>query len=182
MSAYVDSELPGVEMLAVRQHVNLCPDCKNEFEAILRVKRAFGQLASKYPRLDLAAEICAKVQAQSPQHRFSFFHFLQMRRPVSLRFAGMAAAASIAILGFVVTHTGNGSDGYIYSPLSSTVAVSPVSLHDASHLFAIPSGAHLASFNSGQESDSSQNSWASFQAIPHSVGYSNATAFWATDK
>lgn len=63
ISAYVDCELAGLEMLAIRRHLSECAECNNEFESLLRVKRAFGSLSAKHPADDLASRICAQLDS-----------------------------------------------------------------------------------------------------------------------
>ncbi|MFN3652716.1 MAG: anti-sigma factor family protein [Armatimonadota bacterium] len=44
LSAYIDSELTGQEMLSIRGHVERCPDCRQELESLRGVKRLFASL------------------------------------------------------------------------------------------------------------------------------------------
>lgn len=168
-------------MLAVRQHLSDCPDCKSEFEATLQIKRAFGHLDSKTPRAALAAQISARVEAQSSHRRLSFWGLFQAN-PVGtggrLKLVGLAA--SVAILGMVLSHTADSPDAYTYSPLSPTVAVSPFDSHDATHLFSIPGGMHPASFGESRQTGSPRNQWAAFDSNTYSMGTHNSMAFWAT--
>lgn len=69
MSAYADSELPGIEMLAVRQHLSECTECRLEFESLLAIKRAFGGLHPKRPAPDLPSRIFQRLdQVSRPRH------------------------------------------------------------------------------------------------------------------
>ena len=43
LSAYLDRELAGDEMLAVREHLNDCYECSVELEQLKRLKTALGQ-------------------------------------------------------------------------------------------------------------------------------------------
>ena len=62
MSAYVDCELSGLEMLAVRQHLSECCECKSESESLFRVKKALGSLCAKHPASDLVNRICSHLE------------------------------------------------------------------------------------------------------------------------
>lgn len=75
ISAYIDSELAGVEMLAVREHLRVCRPCTEEYGSILLIKRSFGKMASKKPSLDLAMKICCSLPMESEAG---------IRRPVTL--------------------------------------------------------------------------------------------------
>jgi len=69
MSAYVDCELPGVEMLAVRQHLSDCKECEAEFEDLLKIKRAFGAMSPRIPAPDLPNRILQCLdQVSHPAH------------------------------------------------------------------------------------------------------------------
>ncbi|MBL8086562.1 MAG: zf-HC2 domain-containing protein [Chthonomonas sp.] len=46
MSAYVDGELGGKEMLAVRAHIERCPACAAELSATREVKQALSSMGS----------------------------------------------------------------------------------------------------------------------------------------
>ena len=61
MSAYLDGELPGVEMLGVKGHVSTCQSCAEEFESIRSVKRLMSNLSNVTPREGFAATICARL-------------------------------------------------------------------------------------------------------------------------
>lgn len=49
LSAYLDRELTGADMLEVRAHLARCPECRSEHDGILRVKRLMGRLAGGEP-------------------------------------------------------------------------------------------------------------------------------------
>lgn len=45
LSAYLDSELTGAEMLSVRDHLDRCDACREEYEALRETKRLVASLA-----------------------------------------------------------------------------------------------------------------------------------------
>lgn len=61
ISAYLDGELTGQDMLAIRYHLSGCAECSDEYESLLSIKRAFGKLHPKRPADDLAARICSRL-------------------------------------------------------------------------------------------------------------------------
>lgn len=71
ISAYVDGELTGVEMLEIRRHLSDCADCAQEYEEIRAMKFAVARLGSVEPREDFAASIMLKLDDVyvSPYHK-----------------------------------------------------------------------------------------------------------------
>lgn len=53
LSAYIDRELTGAEMLEIRAHVEHCPSCSAEQESLLQTKRLLSALAYHTPRAEL---------------------------------------------------------------------------------------------------------------------------------
>jgi anti-sigma factor RsiW len=53
LSAYIDSELTGEEMLAIRAHLDVCPSCRLEHQTLSETKRLVASLALKTPRAEL---------------------------------------------------------------------------------------------------------------------------------
>src|SRR5712692_4720313 len=49
LSAYLDRELTGVEMLQIRSHLTECDRCRSEHEALCRLKMMLGRLQSVEP-------------------------------------------------------------------------------------------------------------------------------------
>jgi putative zinc finger protein len=49
LSAYLDRELTGVEMLQIRSHLTECDRCRSEHEALCRLKMMLGRLQSLEP-------------------------------------------------------------------------------------------------------------------------------------
>ncbi len=100
ISAYLDGELGGQEMLAIRHHLNGCAECSGEYESLLAVKRMFGKLSPKRPVDDLAVRICSRLDevhvpfyvrlASAARNQFRAF-------PAGMR-VGAAGIAVIAML------------------------------------------------------------------------------------
>jgi len=61
ISAYLDGELGGQEMLAIRHHLVGCRDCSDEYESLLAIKRTFGRMSPKRPADDLALRIISRL-------------------------------------------------------------------------------------------------------------------------
>jgi len=124
VSAYVDGELPGVEMLAIRQHLSECSNCASEYESLLNLKRLFGRLQPKHPRSDLATKICHRLDEMSqPAHDRWLSIFAKYIQPFPSRIR-LAAAALAVLSALLVIRVGGSSYSNILSPTSviSTVA------------------------------------------------------------
>lgn len=63
LSAYVDSELAGHEMLAMRDHLGSCPDCTKEMEALKDVRSLLGSLSEPAPQAGLDDRLSKAVFA-----------------------------------------------------------------------------------------------------------------------
>ena len=147
MSAYVDSEIPGVEMLAVRQHLNQCSECNREFEALLRIKRAFGTLQQRRPAADLPSRIFQGLdQVSRPPHgqflaslgrRFNFF-------PAKMRFAAVGMAVLTVLL---MVRSSQITPSYTAIPMSPAVAVNGMAETNSVQLLPAASIVEAASFN-----------------------------------
>lgn len=69
LSAYMDSELTGVEQLQIRRHLQQCVDCSREYEALLRTKRLVTALGFREPTCSLEQRILANLHAESQSGR-----------------------------------------------------------------------------------------------------------------
>ena len=70
MSAYVDGELTGVEMLEIRGHVSECEECEQEHEATRLTKQAVSRLRTVAPREDFVHSILAQLdEVEIPQYQ-----------------------------------------------------------------------------------------------------------------
>jgi anti-sigma factor RsiW len=108
MSAYVDGELTGAEMLAIRRHLSECAECAAEYESMRLVKQAVARLRTVVPRKDFAASILHRLDdvQVAPYQRLADW---------ALRFAHgklSPVAAALAACGVaIVLMTAGGIDG-----------------------------------------------------------------------
>lgn len=101
VSAYVDGELSGHEMLAIRQHLADCRECTAEYESLLSLKRMYGRLQPKYPRADLATKICSELdRLYQPTHErwVGLLKRYLHPFPARVRFAAAGLAILAALL------------------------------------------------------------------------------------
>lgn len=135
LSAYLDRELPGDQMLAMRSHVERCADCTAELESLRGLKSELSALPMCSPPEDLAENILRQVRISEPATK-------ERRLSWGLMVATSLAAATLALLAFNSffdtsptqqiavdgTEFDSGSDYNHYSPGSgSTAPLIPVS-------------------------------------------------------
>lgn len=106
LSAYLDSELSGNEMLAIRQHISKCEGCREEEQSLRNLKRLLASSRTPEPSDDLADRLCAAVFAKDRKEPRSERH--SVLRTSFFTFAGVAAC-SMALTFAVVNsaHSGN---------------------------------------------------------------------------
>jgi anti-sigma factor RsiW len=91
LSAYLDRELAGDQMIAVRSHVEHCPDCQSELETLRSVKSRLASLPVFEPREGFAEDVLRLVRNDDGQ---------AASIPVGLMVATSVAAAVLAVLAF----------------------------------------------------------------------------------
>lgn len=62
LSAYIDRELTGMEMLEVRAHVEECDGCRAEQESLSHTKRLLSSLSYTTPRAELEQLLVVRAQ------------------------------------------------------------------------------------------------------------------------
>lgn len=96
LSAYLDGELAGTEMMRVRDHLRSCGDCRSEFEEVRVVKQMLGGAAEVAVPADLQDRLMRAVMSDESQAR--------SERPIwgwALASSFAAAAIALALLQFV---------------------------------------------------------------------------------
>src|SRR5690349_14585766 len=75
LSAYVDEELTGREMLQMREHLNDCPECAEEHTCVEALKRLLGASPVPEPSADfedrLVLRVLSATHAPGDQKRIS---------------------------------------------------------------------------------------------------------------
>jgi len=109
LSAYMDGELTGVEMLEIRRHLSDCPDCAEEHAAMLFTKQAVSRLANVTPRKEFVARLMVSLdQVRIPHYQRVFNSFA---RTMHKRFSPVAAALAVSGFAMVVLSAGGMVDG-----------------------------------------------------------------------
>lgn len=65
LSAYIDRELSGHQMLAMRQHLASCRVCAHEFEMLREVKQFVGTISVPEPSEQLLGKLQASISSTS---------------------------------------------------------------------------------------------------------------------
>jgi anti-sigma factor RsiW len=68
LSAYLDRELTGIEMMSLQRHVAVCAGCRTEMEALAQVRRLLGSMPAVEPRVGSQARAFARLTV-GPQVR-----------------------------------------------------------------------------------------------------------------
>ena len=126
LSAYVDGELTGVEMLSIRRHLSDCGECAEEYEAVRFTKMAVVRLATVQPRESFAALILKNLDHVyvSPQQRL----INAILGSVHEKLSPVAAALAASGLALVLLTSG----GTWQPEVNNVVASAPYesSIHD----------------------------------------------------
>jgi anti-sigma factor RsiW len=91
LSAYLDRELTGEQMMAVRAHLETCSACQSDLDALKSVKSGLRDLPTVEPRATLAADILRMAREERRE---------SSPVPFGLMVATSVAAAVFAVLLF----------------------------------------------------------------------------------
>ena len=77
MAAYVDNELEPALAENMSTHINLCPSCKQELQAVSSIDARLAGLPRHNPAPAFAAKVMdAAVGSKRPRIPWSFFHMM----------------------------------------------------------------------------------------------------------
>lgn len=91
LSAYIDRELTGTEMLSVRAHLSVCEMCRIEEDGLRRLKQVLLASPAPEPPADLADRLTAAILSDRKEVR----ERVPFRVP-AFAFAGVAACSMAA--------------------------------------------------------------------------------------
>jgi anti-sigma factor RsiW len=136
MSAFVDGELTGAEMLAIRRHITQCPDCSEEYESLKMTKLAVARLRTVVPREDFLACIVRKLGQDTipPYQRAINVIYRYAVRKLS------PVAAALAVSGLVLAILAAGGQEPTLFQKPDVVAAAPLGIraHSVSLVPAAP--------------------------------------------
>lgn len=96
LSAYLDGELTGFEMLDIRSHLCSCPACDEEAEQLRRLKSALGNLAEQKPQDDFAERLIEQVFHAAPAAK---------RKKIPLAMISSLAFVAALLVSLVALHS-----------------------------------------------------------------------------
>ncbi|HRK21692.1 MAG TPA: zf-HC2 domain-containing protein [Fimbriimonadaceae bacterium] len=105
IGSYLDGELPGTEMLAIRSHLHDCPGCAAEAEALCSLKFELANLPCASAPADLEDRLLRAVRLEAGP--------VLSRKQIGLRWGSAVAAAAcagFAFMWFGVLGSGNKAD------------------------------------------------------------------------
>jgi len=105
LSAYIDGELTGVEMIEIRRHVDGCPNCEAELDHLRATKRLLGRLRTAQPSAELPNRIFASLDSVQPYSWLATWSRL-WQAPFQ-RLSPAVAAVGVVVLGMLVFTAGN---------------------------------------------------------------------------
>jgi len=65
LSAYLDGEICGTEMMMIRSHLQYCPSCESELEEIQAIKRLMVALPGAEPSESLVERLKSRIAVES---------------------------------------------------------------------------------------------------------------------
>lgn len=68
LSAYLDAEMTGEEMLAIRRHLDECPSCRAEHQSLRDTKHLLSSLALRAPASGFERHLRAEVEREASRH------------------------------------------------------------------------------------------------------------------
>lgn len=100
LSAYLDLELTGYEMLAVRHHLRGCSECRADYEALAQVRRLLGALPAVPPRAGGEERALARLATgrRTPRGIFHARRGLAWSPGWLMRGAAWAGVAGLALV------------------------------------------------------------------------------------
>jgi len=118
LSAYLDGELTGEEMLMIRRHVNECESCSNELATVRKTKLLLSRLRTAMPREELLGDIMLCLDHPSSSRVRTFWEAHRYILANNFARAGFAAAlCGLFLIAVFANYTGTGrvNAGYVGS-------------------------------------------------------------------
>jgi len=93
LSAFIDQELGGQDMLIIKQHLNACPKCQKEFDSLKVLKGALRGLKTQSPNPEFETRLFVAISKEANRSQL-----LDVRRPVIWKSMVSAAVLTAAIV------------------------------------------------------------------------------------
>lgn len=99
ISAYIDGELTGVEMLEMRRHFDECQSCSFEYESLRHTKQLLSHLLYAEPHAGLASRICSQLDyVRVPGYQRLFNRMITYGRTRITPVAASCAALGVVLM------------------------------------------------------------------------------------
>ena len=111
ISAYVDGELTGTRLQAVRSHWDQCADCRAFAADLAQLSRQVTSVSAPEPRWGFVDRLMARLPEQASDTRTSR-SWLDLLRPAPIGLAATAFSLGVILTVVINTEsTANGSNG-----------------------------------------------------------------------
>jgi anti-sigma factor RsiW len=100
VSAHIDGELTGVEMLEIRRHLEECRACMLQYESLRYTKQLLSRLQYAQPRPGFSESICARLDIMEVPGYVRLWNRMRVfgRQRVPPIAAGCAALGAVLVL------------------------------------------------------------------------------------
>ena len=122
LSAYLDRELSGEQMIALRSHLEVCAECARELDSLRGLKSSLGRLSVMEPREGFAEDVMRLVRNApvQPAPRISL--------PLVLATSAAAAVVAVVLFGALFggsQRPGMANDNGRFDAASDSAVTSP---------------------------------------------------------
>lgn len=118
MSAYMDGELSGVEHRLIHDHLRCCPQCSEEYDGLLKVKRLLSGMRVQEPRPELQGMILTQLDGADNAGAPGWLrNFLRMWRQSLPSPTMLAVGTGLVVVGILFTYRLTETDGdLVFTP------------------------------------------------------------------
>jgi anti-sigma factor RsiW len=118
LSAYMDGELPGIESLQIRDHLNACNQCAEDYNQLLHMKRLLGRMKVQAPAHNMPERIFQTIRVDSQLASQRSLNARVHEMSAAMRFmiaAPRTLAVGLGTIGAVVVLASVRNDDHVHS-------------------------------------------------------------------
>jgi len=116
LSAYLDGELTGEEMLTIRRHISECESCATELASVRKTKMLLSKLRTAIPREELLGDIMLCLDHPSSSRLRSFWETHRSLLSNNFARAGFATAlCGLLLIALYANYTGTNNSSAEYN-------------------------------------------------------------------
>ncbi len=101
ISAYIDGELQSTDHQIVREHINLCAECRDEYDGIVQMKHALSNIQMHAPRPEFSNQIMARIHDETSKQNTTRLPRWELNLSPRRRLWLGASLAGLAIVGVI---------------------------------------------------------------------------------